>query len=76
MRENWTQTRFTHPFSVTDIYFLWLLFYSKPLIPIKWRQTEAVSVLPGFVCHMGGALGTDRDIQTGLEGRGDTSYGL
>lgn len=32
--------------------------------------------LPDFVGHMGDALGTDRDIQTGLEGRGCTVYGL
>lgn len=32
--------------------------------------------LLGFVGHTGDAQGTDRDIQTGLAGRGCTSYGL
>lgn len=32
--------------------------------------------LPGSVCHMGDAQDMDRDIQTGLGGRGCTSYGL
>lgn len=32
--------------------------------------------LLGSVCHTGDAQGTDRDIQTGPEGKGCTSYGL
>lgn len=32
--------------------------------------------LLGSVCHTGDAQGTGRDIRTGLEGRGCTSYGL
>lgn len=47
----------------------------KPCM-ITNKSAFLVHNLLGSVYHKGGAQGMDRDIQTGLEGRGCTSCGL